>query len=157
MRRAATSSASLPSWLRLCCVTCRKAALEIAAPQHAVGAIGRNGPIATQGTRIWSSQEALDAVFARLSAGSDHTAQPASKTTFLKPIETLIHKLHCHMMTWPKSVPPDLKKRLDEVLSFRTFGPAEVWGEVRDWLVAHGVEAPDKLPEDPPLDGRINL
>ena len=59
-------------------------------------------------------------------------------------------------MQWPKSVPQDLRKRLDEVLSFRTFGPTDVWSEVRDWLIAHGVEAPDELPEDPPLDGRVN-
>lgn len=30
----------------------------------------------------------------------------------------------------------------------RSHGPADVWGEVADWLERHGVEAPEKLPED---------
>ena len=52
------------------------------------------------------------------------------------------------MPHWPHSVPPDLRPKLEAVLSFRSHGAAEIWGEVRDWLVAHGVECPDRLPED---------
>lgn len=46
-------------------------------------------------------------------------------------------------MSWPHSIPADLRPRLDEVLSFRNRGAPEVWGAVRDWLELHGVEIPD--------------
>ncbi|SFQ17709.1 hypothetical protein SAMN04488047_1449 [Tranquillimonas alkanivorans] len=52
-------------------------------------------------------------------------------------------------MHWPYTVPHDLKKRLEEVLSVRSHGPAEVWGEVRDWLEAKGVEMPEGLEVEP--------
>jgi hypothetical protein len=51
-------------------------------------------------------------------------------------------------MTWPNSIPPDLRRRLEDVLSYRSFGPADLWGEIRDWLIKHQVAAPDQLPED---------
>lgn len=57
---------------------------------------------------------------------------------------------------WPHTLPPDLRRRLEVVLSQRSHGPAEIWGEVRDWLVEHGVEAP-ALPEDTRYDGRVDL
>lgn len=53
-------------------------------------------------------------------------------------------------MPWPHSIPPDLRRRLDAVLSHRTRGAAEIWGEVRDWLEAHQVEVPEGLPFDRP-------
>lgn len=53
-------------------------------------------------------------------------------------------------MPWPRTCPPDLRLRLDEVLSTRSHGPAEIWGEVYDWLVKHQVEPPERLPEDAP-------
>jgi hypothetical protein len=53
-------------------------------------------------------------------------------------------------MPWPYTIPPDLRTLLDQVLSKRNVGAAEVWGEVRDWLEAHGVEMPDDLPFDRP-------
>jgi hypothetical protein len=52
------------------------------------------------------------------------------------------------MTDWPQTIPPDLRRRLDGVMGFRSYGPNDVWGEVRDWLVLHRVEAPAKLPED---------
>lgn len=55
-------------------------------------------------------------------------------------------------MPWPYTVPADLRPRLEAVLSFRSRGAAEVWGEVRDWLEAHGVELPEGLPVTPPID-----
>lgn len=55
-------------------------------------------------------------------------------------------------MSWPQSIPPDLRRALEGVLSTRSHGPAEIWGEVRDWLEKHGVEAPERLPEDPPYE-----
>lgn len=51
-------------------------------------------------------------------------------------------------MTWPNNIPVDLRRRLDAVLSLRSCGAPEVWGEVRDWLIKHGIEAPERLPED---------
>ena len=48
-------------------------------------------------------------------------------------------------MPWPSNIPADLRHRLDAVLSLRSCGAAEVWGEVRDWLIKHGVEGPDRL------------
>ena len=51
-------------------------------------------------------------------------------------------------MTWPNNIPPDLRKRINDVLGQRSFSAAEIWGEVRDWLDHHGVQVPEKLPED---------
>jgi hypothetical protein len=45
-------------------------------------------------------------------------------------------------MTWPHSIPEGLRRRLEAVLSQRHHGPAEIWGEIRDWLEAQGVEKP---------------
>ena len=56
-------------------------------------------------------------------------------------------------MTWPHTIPADLRRRLDAVLSLRSVAAPEVWGEIRDWLVKHGVEAPGALPEEPPMSG----
>jgi hypothetical protein len=53
-------------------------------------------------------------------------------------------------MPWPQTVPPDLRARLEDVLGQRSHGAAEIWGEIRDWLVKHGVEPPDGLPLDRP-------
>lgn len=51
-------------------------------------------------------------------------------------------------MPWPHTIPAGLRRRLEAVLSQRNAGAAEVWGEVRDWLEAQGVEKPDGiLPE----------
>jgi hypothetical protein len=35
-------------------------------------------------------------------------------------------------MNWPNNIPLDLRKRINNVLGQRSFGAAEVWGEVRD-------------------------
>lgn len=53
-------------------------------------------------------------------------------------------------MPWPHTIPAGLRHRLDAVLSQRSFGPAEIWGEVRDWLVENGVEMPDHIKPEPP-------
>ena len=54
-------------------------------------------------------------------------------------------------MPWPHTVPADLRRRLTSVLSTRNHGPAEVWGEVRDWLESQGVEVPEGFrPEEDP-------
>ena len=49
-------------------------------------------------------------------------------------------------MPWTYDTPPDLRRRLEEVLSQRSTGPAEVWGVVVDWLKANGVEPPAPVP-----------
>lgn len=56
-------------------------------------------------------------------------------------------------MPWPHSFPASLRPRLEEVLSFRNHGPAEVWGPVRDWLEANGVEMPEGIEAAPPIEG----
>jgi hypothetical protein len=56
-------------------------------------------------------------------------------------------------MSWPNTIPADLRRRLDAVLSLRSVGAPEVWGEVRDWLIKHGIEAPAQLPEEPLMSG----
>lgn len=54
-------------------------------------------------------------------------------------------KIEDQTMSWPQTIPADLRPRLAEVLSFRNCGPAEVWGAVRDWLEANGVEMPEGI------------
>ncbi len=56
-------------------------------------------------------------------------------------------------MTWPHSIPHDLRPRLEDVLGQRSHGPAEIWGEVRDWLVKHRVELPEGIEVAPPIEG----
>lgn len=53
-------------------------------------------------------------------------------------------------MPWPKSLPDDLRRRLEGVMGYRSFGPAEVWDAVREWLEERGIEAPSM----PPLNDR---
>ena len=45
---------------------------------------------------------------------------------------------------------------LDRVLDARSYGSADLWGEIRDWLIKHGVEALEKLPEDQKIDRWID-
>jgi len=37
---------------------------------------------------------------------------------------------------------------LENVTGYLQFGPQDLWGELREWLVTHGAEAPEHLPED---------
>lgn len=60
---------------------------------------------------------------------------------------------YLHPMPWPYTIPADLRPRLDQVLSKRNVGAAEVWGELRDWLEAHGIDMPDGIPVAPPIEG----
>jgi len=97
-------------------------------------------------------------------------------------------------VSWPDSIPPDLRAALQEVetgtphdrfqvcvdwlgsygarvegvsnegvmralnnlASFRSrMGPADIWTEVREWLVTHEVKPPDGLPVDPSPETRV--
>jgi hypothetical protein len=49
---------------------------------------------------------------------------------------------------WPTMIPPDLRRRLEATLSARNVEAADVWTEVRDWLIKHHVQPPAMLPED---------
>jgi hypothetical protein len=40
-------------------------------------------------------------------------------------------------MPWPRTVPPDLRRRIEGVLGQRSHGAAEIWGELCDWLELH--------------------
>ena len=51
-------------------------------------------------------------------------------------------------LKWPQTIPPDLRRKLENVMGYRSYGAQDLWGEVREWLVAHGVEVPEQLPED---------
>ena len=57
-------------------------------------------------------------------------------------------------MPWPTNIPPDLRRALDECLSMRSITSADLWTEVREWLIKHGAEAP-VLPSDAP-QGRVS-
>lgn len=51
-------------------------------------------------------------------------------------------------MAWPNTIPEDLRRILTGTLATRSVGAAEVWGDLRDWLIRHGVEPPaHPLPE----------
>jgi hypothetical protein len=49
---------------------------------------------------------------------------------------------------WPTMIPPDLRRRLEATLSARNVEAADVWTEVRDWLIKHQVQPPENLPEE---------
>lgn len=54
------------------------------------------------------------------------------------------------MSDWPTMCPPDLRDRLVPVLEGYRTRPqaAEVWTELKTWLEAQGVEAPEGLPRE---------
>lgn len=52
------------------------------------------------------------------------------------------------MASWPKTVPTDLRNRIEEVLLYRTRPTGQdVWGAVYEWLEGQGVEPPFDLAE----------
>lgn len=59
------------------------------------------------------------------------------------------------MPTWPQTIPHDLKAKLEALEGFRN-PPSnqDRWGAIREWLVAHGVDAPDRMPTAPELNAR---
>ena len=59
------------------------------------------------------------------------------------------------MPQWPTMIPPDLRRKLEPVLGSRNRPlAADVWTELRDWLLKHGVTPPDELPVDEEIKGR---
>lgn len=50
------------------------------------------------------------------------------------------------MTPWPNDLPPDLRKRLDRAMAMRSFGAADLWGEIKEWLEGHQIEPPENLP-----------
>ena len=47
------------------------------------------------------------------------------------------------LMSWPKTVPDDLRHKLEAVLGYRNRpAPQDVWGAVVEWLEAENVEVP---------------
>ena len=56
-------------------------------------------------------------------------------------------------MSWPYTIPADLRPRLEDVLGQSNFGAAEIWGEVREWLEAHRVDMPEGIAGPPPVSG----
>lgn len=52
-------------------------------------------------------------------------------------------------MPWPKTVPDDLRRKLEAVLGYRNRpAPQDVWGAVLEWLEANGVEQSSQRGED---------
>ena len=56
-------------------------------------------------------------------------------------------------MSWPHSIPAGLRRRIETVLGQRSHGAAEIWGEIRDWLEEQGVEMPDSVTGELPIEG----
>ncbi|MEM6481985.1 MAG: hypothetical protein AAF681_09080 [Pseudomonadota bacterium] len=57
-------------------------------------------------------------------------------------------------------MPPDLRPRMDVVLGARQIPrSADMWTELRDWLEAHEVKAPEGLPVEqrPDVGGRKRI
>ena len=54
-------------------------------------------------------------------------------------------------MQWPSNIPPDLRRQLESVMDARSYGAADIWGAVKEWLENHGVE-PVELPEERPRE-----
>lgn len=52
------------------------------------------------------------------------------------------------MSEWASNIPPDLRRRLNEVIGRRSFGAADLWGEFKEWLEMHAVPAPEQLPDE---------
>jgi hypothetical protein len=51
----------------------------------------------------------------------------------------------CYCMTWPKTVPDDLRRKLEAVLGYRNRpAPQDVWGVVLEWLEAREVEPTER-------------
>lgn len=44
---------------------------------------------------------------------------------------------------WPATPSEDLRHRLEEVLSWRSFGPVEVYAAFAEWCEEQGVEPPE--------------
>ena len=58
------------------------------------------------------------------------------------------------MPAWPRTIPQDLKHKLDALEGFRNPpGHQDRWGAIREWLEGHGLDAPAGLPETPELPG----
>ena len=55
---------------------------------------------------------------------------------------------------WPRMIPPDLRSRLEALLGTRNRPlAADVWTELRDWLISHEAEPPGNLPEEKRSEG----
>ncbi len=48
-------------------------------------------------------------------------------------------------MQWPNTIPPDLRDNLHSLMGQRNYGPAEMWGVVKEWLEKHEADAPGGL------------
>lgn len=49
-------------------------------------------------------------------------------------------------MSWPKTVPDDLRRKLEAVLGYRNRpAPQDIWGAVLEWLEATELESPSKM------------
>ncbi len=64
---------------------------------------------------------------------------------------------HKPMNQWPRTIPFDLKKRLEALREYRSAPSVQSeWGEIFDWLEKHGVEPPEHpLPTEPELGGPV--
>lgn len=43
---------------------------------------------------------------------------------------------------WSQTIPDDLRRRLENVMGYRSFGPQDLWGEIREWLAANDLPPP---------------
>lgn len=57
------------------------------------------------------------------------------------------------MSNWPNTIPCDLKCKMQNLAGLRFTGTdKDRWGVFKEWLEAHGIEAPEhSLPQEPEL------
>jgi hypothetical protein len=90
-------------------------------------------------------------VFYKLATGNPESVFPTCfphmfsrcKSRHGSPVELLPRYWHPSGMRWPSTPPDDLRYRLEQVLSWRSFGPVEVYAVFAEWCEQHGVEPPE--------------
>ena len=61
------------------------------------------------------------------------------------------------MTKWPHTIPFDLKLKLEELAGRRySESNQDRWAAIKEWLEKHSVEAPERLPTEPPIKGFFN-
>ena len=66
---------------------------------------------------------------------------------------TKVHDMfYSIFMPWPSTIPHDLANKLAELDAYKSPAcDADRWAVIKEWLEAHEVRAPDKLPSAPEI------
>lgn len=54
------------------------------------------------------------------------------------------------MKPLPEICPNDLRERIETVLGFRSYGPSELYGVVREWIAEQEAKEPSEPPSKAP-------